>query len=128
MGVHLLYIHQTKLTPPLLLKCLCQDRKRAAMHICVRYIDFSFVATIIQYDSSELGEELCPVSSSLPLSVNKVYIRVSFSDTFWRWLPPFVANSCHYQQRKNFPFYTLQGSGCVLISYSMLSLIIAWLG
>jgi hypothetical protein len=52
------------------------------MHICVRYIDFSFVATIIQYDSSELGEELCPVSSSLPLSVNKVYIRVSFSDTF----------------------------------------------
>jgi hypothetical protein len=31
-----------------LLKCLCQDRKRAAMHICVRHIDFSFVVTIIQ--------------------------------------------------------------------------------
>jgi hypothetical protein len=27
-----------------------------------------------------------------------------------------------------FPFSTLLGSGCVLISYSMLSLIIAWLG
>jgi hypothetical protein len=31
-------------------------------------------------------------------------------------------------REKNFPFYALQGSGCVLISYSMLSLIIAWLG
>jgi hypothetical protein len=41
-----------------------------------------------QYDSSELGEELCPVSSFLPLRVHKVYIRVSFSDTFLRWLPP----------------------------------------
>lgn len=80
----------------------------------------------LHYDSSELGEEL--VSSSLSLRVHKVYIRVSFSDTFLRWLPPFVTNSCHYQQRKNFPFYTLLGSGCVLISYSMLSLIIAWLG
>ena len=39
-----------------------------------------------------------------------------------------VHPSCHYQQRKNFPFYTLLGSGCVLISYSMLSLTIAWLG
>jgi hypothetical protein len=77
-----------------------------------------------QYDSWELGEELCPVSSSLPLRVHKVYIRVSFSDTFLRWLPPFVTNSCHYQQRKHFPFYTLLGSGCMLISYSM----IAWLG
>ena len=83
-----------------------------------------------QYDSSELGEELCPMSSSLPLRVHKLYIRVSFSDTFLRWLPPFVVsiNSCHYQQRKNFPFYTLLSSGFVLISYSMLSLIIAWLG
>jgi hypothetical protein len=81
-----------------------------------------------QYDSSELGEELCPVSSFLPLRVHKVYIRVSFSDTFLRWLPPSVTNNCHYQQRKNIPFYTLLGSGCVLISYSMLSLIIAWLG
>jgi hypothetical protein len=81
-----------------------------------------------QYDSSELGEELCPVSSSLPLRVHTVYIRVSFSDTFLRWLPPFATNSCHYQLRKNFPFYTLLGSGCVLISYYMLSLIIAWLG
>ena len=61
------------------------------------------------------------MSSSLPLRVHKVYIRVSFSDTFLRWLPPFVTtNSCHYQQIKNFPFYTLLGSGCVLISYSML--------
>ena len=81
----------------------------------------------LQYDSAELGEELCPMSSSLPLRVHKVCIRVSFSDTSLRWLPPFVTNSCHYQQRKNFPFYTLLGSGCVLISYSMLSLIIAWL-
>ena len=31
-------------------------------------------------------------------------------------------------REKNFPFYTLLGSDCVLISYSMLSLIIAWLG
>ena len=52
-----------------------------------------------KYDSSELREELCPVSSSLPLRVHKVYIRVSFSDTFLGWLPPFVTNSCHYQQR-----------------------------
>jgi hypothetical protein len=37
------------------INCLCQDRKKAAMHICVGYIDFSFVATIIQYDSSEFG-------------------------------------------------------------------------
>jgi hypothetical protein len=39
-----------------------------------------------QYDSWELGEELCPVSSSLPLRVHKlkVYIRVSFSDTFFK--------------------------------------------
>ena len=73
-------------------------------------------------------EELCPMSSSLPLRVHKVYIRVSFSDTFLRWLSPFVTNSRHYQQRKLFPFYTLLGSGCVLISYSMLLLIIAWLG
>ena len=35
-----------------------------------------------KYDSSELGEELCHVSSSLPLRVHKVYIRISFSDTF----------------------------------------------
>ena len=35
-----------------------------------------------KYDSSELGEELCHVSSSLPLRVHKVCIRVSFSDTF----------------------------------------------
>jgi hypothetical protein len=83
---------------------------------------------IQQYDSSELGKELCPMSSSLPLRIHKVYIRFSFSDPFLRWLPPFVINSCHYQQRKHFPFYTLQDSGCVLISYSMLSLIIAWLG
>ena len=39
-----------------------------------------------------------------------------------------AAALCHYQQIINFPFYTLLGSGCVLISYSMLSLIIAWLG
>ena len=45
---------------------------------------------ISQCDSSELREELCPVSSSLPLRVHKVYIRVSFSDTFLRWLPPFA--------------------------------------
>jgi hypothetical protein len=83
---------------------------------------------IKQYHSSELGEELCPVSSFLPLSVHKVYIRISFSDTFLRWLPLFATNSCHYQQRKNFPFYTLLGSDCVLISNSLLSLIIAWLG
>ena len=83
---------------------------------------------IKQYHSSELGEELCPVSSSLSLRVHKVYIRVSFSDTFLRWLPPFATNSCHYQQRKNFPFYTLLGSHSVLISYSMLSLITTWLG
>ena len=81
----------------------------------------------LQCDSSELGEQLCPVSSSLPLREHKVCIRVSFQDTFLRWLPPFVTNSCHYQQRKTFPFYTLLGSGCVLITYSMLSLIIAWL-
>jgi hypothetical protein len=43
-----------------------------------------------EYDSSELVEELCPVSSSLPLRVHKVYIRVSFSNIFLRWLPPFV--------------------------------------
>ena len=49
-----------------------------------------------QYDSSELGEELCPVSTSLPLRAHKVYIRVSFSDTFLRWMLPFVTNSCHY--------------------------------
>ena len=81
-----------------------------------------------KYDSSELGEELCPVSRSLSLRVHKLYIRVSFSDTFLRWLPPFVTNSCHHQQRKKIPFYSLLGSGCVLISYSVLSLIIAWLG
>jgi hypothetical protein len=69
---------------------------------------------------------LCPVSSSLPLRVHKVYIWVSFSDTFLRWLPPFVtAIAVIISREKNFPFYTLLGSGCVLISYSMLSLIIA---
>ena len=81
-----------------------------------------------KYDSSELGEELCPVSRSLSLRVHKLYIRVSFLDTFLRWLPPFVTNSCHHQQRKKIPFYSLLGSGCVLISYTVLSLIIAWLG
>jgi len=56
------------------------------------------------------GEELCPVSNSLPLRVHKLYIRVSFSDTFLRWLPPFVTNSCHYQQRKKpFPFIPYWG-------------------
>ena len=38
----------------------------------------------LQYDSSELGEELYPMSSSLPLRVHKVYIRVSFSDTLFK--------------------------------------------
>ena len=37
-----------------------------------------------QYDSWELGEELCPVYSSLPLRVHYVYIRVSFSNTFFK--------------------------------------------
>jgi len=74
----------------------------------------------IQYNSSELGEELCPVSSFLPLRVHKLHIRVSFSGTFLKWLS--------LSAEKNFPFYTLLGSGCVLISYSMLSLILAWLG
>ena len=75
----------------------------------------------IQCNSSELGEELCPVSSFLPLRVHKLHIRVSFSDTFFlKWLS--------LSADKNFPFYTLLGSGCVLISYSMLSLILAWLG
>ena len=56
-----------------------------------------------QYDSSELEEELCPLSSSLPLRVHKVYIRVSFSDTFLRWLPPFVTK----RLRVNFIFYVI---------------------
>ena len=46
---------------------------------------------LAEYDSSELGEELCPVSSSFPLSVHKVYIRVSFLDKLLRWLPPFCS-------------------------------------
>ena len=70
-------------------------------------------------------EELCPVSSSFPLRVHKVYIRVSFLDTLFKWLPPFAVI---ISREKHFPLYTLLGSGYVLISYSMLSLIIAWLG
>ena len=53
---------------------------------------WGYTVTWHQYDSSELGEELCPMSSSLPLSVHKLYIRVSFSDTFLRWLPPYVVS------------------------------------
>ena len=70
---------------------------------------------MMQYNSSELGEELCSVSSSLPLRVHKVYIRVSYLDPFLRWLPPFVTNGCHYQLlyltgqwlRVNFIFYVI---------------------
>jgi hypothetical protein len=58
----------------------------------------------LQYDSSELGTELCPKSSSLLLRVHKVYIRVSFSDTFFKMAAAFCYNSCHYQQRKIFHF------------------------
>ena len=65
-------------------------------NLCV-YID------LLKYDSSELGEELCPVSSSLPLRVHKVYIRVSFSDTFVRWLPPFVTIAVIISREKTFP-------------------------
>ena len=55
------------------------------------YSCFSFMynQTVMQYDSSKLGEALCPVSSSLSLRVHKLHVRVSFSDTFLRWLPPF---------------------------------------
>ena len=98
---------------------------RSSTCSCVLELMYSLTCScVLEYDSSELGEELCPMSSSL----YKVYIRVSFLDTFLRWLPPFFTNRCHYQQRKNFSFSTLLGNGCVLISYSMLSLIIAWLG
>ena len=62
---------------------MCNDLGREMVQV------FVFL-TLIEYDSSELGEELRPVSSSLPLRVHKVYIRVSFSDTFLKWLPPFV--------------------------------------
>jgi hypothetical protein len=62
---------------------VCNDLGREMVQV------FVFL-TLIEYDSSELGEELRPVSSSLPLRVHKVYIRVSFSDTFLKWLPPFV--------------------------------------
>ena len=66
---------------------------------------------------------------ALPLRVHKLYIRVSFSDTFLRWLPPFVVyKQLSLSAVKTNPFYNLLGSGCVLISYSTLSLIIAWLG
>ena len=67
---------------------------------------FMYNQTVMQYDSSELGEKLCPVSISLSLRVHKLYIRVSFSDTFIRWLPHFcIKNSWHYQQRNYFfPF------------------------
>jgi hypothetical protein len=42
-----------------------------------------------------------------------------FPDTFLRWLPPFVIQiAVIINREKNFPFYTLLGSGCVLISYS----------
>jgi hypothetical protein len=50
----------------------------------------------LQYDSSELGEELYPMSSSLPLRVHKVYIRVSFSDTLFKMTAsPLPQLSCH---------------------------------
>ena len=62
---------------------MCNDLGREMVQV------FVFL-TLIEYDSSELGEELRPVSSSLSLRVHKVYIRVSFSDTFLKWLPPFV--------------------------------------
>jgi hypothetical protein len=55
-----------------------------------------------QCDSSELGEELRPVSSSLPLGIHKVYIRVSFSDSFLRWLPAIIA--VIISREKTFPF------------------------
>jgi hypothetical protein len=56
----------------------------------------------LQYDSSELGEELCPVSSSLPLRVHKVCIRVSFSDTFLRM--SYKGHSSHIHRGPSWPW------------------------
>ena len=75
-----------------------------------------------------IGVELCPMSSSFPLRVHKFYIRVSFSDTVLGWLPPFSLQIAVIINWEKNPFDILLGSGCVLISYYMLSLIIAWLG
>ena len=46
------------------------------------YIAYDYF--MMQYNSSELGEELCSVSSSLPLRVHKLYIRVSFFGHFFK--------------------------------------------
>ena len=63
---------------------MCNDLGREMVQVSV-------FLTLIEYGSSELGEELRPVSSSLPLRMHKVYIRVSFSDTFLKWLPAIIA-------------------------------------
>ena len=77
--------------------------------------------------AGEIRNKYRPVTDFVRVvSVFAYVVDTPFRQTlFLRWLPPFTS---YYQQRKNFPFYTLLGSGCVLISYSMLSLIIAWLG
>ena len=59
----------------------------------------------LQYDSSELGEELYPMSSSLPLRVHKVYIRVSFSDTLFKMTASPLLQIAVIISRENcFPF------------------------
>jgi hypothetical protein len=65
---------------------------------------------IFEYDSSELGEELFPVSSSLPLRAHKLYIRVSFSGHFFKMGAALCyIDSCHYQQRKKLSLLYLTG-------------------